>query len=387
MLSQNTTYIPRLDHLRFFAAIWIFFYHVYLNTYPDPAYQSLSYLAHWQPDGFFWPLVLHGHGAVGFFIVLSGFTFSLITVGKKIDVGNFLRNRFLRIYPLYIFWIFLLFYAVKKNNTADLWVALFPFMDLKHNTMAQDFSTLWSTVIEVQIYLIFPFLKRFYEEKGPIFYGGLILLLIILRSLIYMTYGSTTNLAYWTLFGRLDQFLIGFLAGVFYQYLMDKEMAVGEHSGRENLECRDENASQFCWYALPIALVLCAVSFKIFNIYGGGDVFSEELNSKIWIIWPPIEAFVFAVFIMAYLVFPPWFPAFFEKTVAKLGELSFSIYVVQFLVLLALRSHYMVILTGNPSLDIFVNWLLIMLPCCLGLSWLTYQLIEKPFLNLRKKYV
>jgi len=87
MLSYNTEYYPRLDHLRFFAAMIVVIGH------------SLSL-----------PFNI-GHSGVTLFFVLSGFIFTLITNGgeKKIDYKKFIYNRILRIYPLFIFLSFCFF--------------------------------------------------------------------------------------------------------------------------------------------------------------------------------------------------------------------------------------------------------------------------------------
>lgn len=367
MRSANTAYVPRIDHLRFLAAAWVLLYHTVISFHPDTTWTTLATLATLKPEGFGLPILLHGHMGVGLFIVLSGMTFALITHGRELVFTQFFYNRLLRIYPLYLFWIFLIFNLHPQNRTQDLFLALFPFLDLKHSDMIQSLSTLWSVVIEMQIYLLFPFLKRFYDERRHYAYG-IIGLFLVIRLLVYFGQGSTTNLAYWTIFGRLDQFMIGFALGNLY---VDGVFNRFRH-----------------WSVLPICLILLVGVIKVFNLLGGGDVFTGTLKEPLWIIWPALEGTAFAVVIIAYMASEIKFPSWLDRALSRLGELSYSLYVVQFLVIVAVtpfRTHFMI--EGYPIFSLILTWGGLVLPVSLAVSWITYTFIERPFLGLRHIYV
>lgn len=51
-------------------------------------------------------MIKEGYGGVSLFMVLSGFILTTICFGKEIDYRSFVFNRFLRIYPLYILFVF-----------------------------------------------------------------------------------------------------------------------------------------------------------------------------------------------------------------------------------------------------------------------------------------
>lgn len=363
---MNLAYVPRIDHLRFLAAAWVLLYHTTISFHPDPTWTTLATLSTLKPDGFGLPLILHGHMGVGLFIVLSGVTFALISHGRKIIYSQFIYNRLLRIYPLYLFWIFLIFNLHSENNTRDLFLALFPFLDLRHSDMIQSLSTLWSVVIEMQIYLLFPFLKIFYDNKKH-YALGIVGLLLIIRLMVFLSQGSTTNLAYWTIFGRLDQFMIGFVVGNMY---VEGKFKFLKH-----------------WSVLPISLGLFVLIIKGFNLFGGGDVFTGELKEPLWIFWPAIEGVIFASLIIIYMSSSLNLPQWLDKTLSRLGELSYSLYVIQFLVLVALapyRHHFMI--ADHPILSMIFTWVAFVLPVSLGVSWFTYTFIERPFLGLRHVY-
>jgi peptidoglycan/LPS O-acetylase OafA/YrhL len=80
MKSKNVAYIPRLDHLRFFAATIVFYFHM-----------SHYFWLGWKPasDNAWAGIITEGHTGVGLFFTLSGFLFMLIALGThKIDYKN-----------------------------------------------------------------------------------------------------------------------------------------------------------------------------------------------------------------------------------------------------------------------------------------------------------
>ena len=101
MKSMNFPYNPQIDQLRFIAAILVFSFHFQLEV------QGLGGNS---LQGAWWGLITQGHTGVGLFFTLSGFLFMQIAFNSKgIEFSPFIRNRFLRIFPLFftIFWILL----------------------------------------------------------------------------------------------------------------------------------------------------------------------------------------------------------------------------------------------------------------------------------------
>jgi peptidoglycan/LPS O-acetylase OafA/YrhL len=47
-------------------------------------------------------LITEGHTAVGLFMVLSRFVLARATIGSEVDYWKFIKNRMLRIYPLFV---------------------------------------------------------------------------------------------------------------------------------------------------------------------------------------------------------------------------------------------------------------------------------------------
>ncbi|NYT60616.1 hypothetical protein H0A65_17000 [Alcaligenaceae bacterium] len=72
-----------------------------------------------------------GHTGVALFMVMSGFIFTVIAYGKDLDYAGFLRNRFIRIYPLYLFGVLMSVYMSRDTYVfTDVLGALLPFLNL-----------------------------------------------------------------------------------------------------------------------------------------------------------------------------------------------------------------------------------------------------------------
>lgn len=109
MQSRNVAYLEKLDHLRFYAATLVLLYHTNVDVWPITA----------QP-WFKIPLIEHGHTGVPLFMVISGMILTIIANDKEIDTGRFYWNRFLRIYPLYVFIVSLGYFASPSQTHASI---------------------------------------------------------------------------------------------------------------------------------------------------------------------------------------------------------------------------------------------------------------------------
>jgi uncharacterized membrane protein len=118
MQSRNLQYLPAVDHLRALAALLLILYHgQQLITADASVRRGLP-----RPDWLFTAnplsaLIIEGHTAVGLFMVLSGFIFTYGARGRDIAYWPFLKNRLLRIYPLYLFLIVVEIYALPRTFT------------------------------------------------------------------------------------------------------------------------------------------------------------------------------------------------------------------------------------------------------------------------------
>jgi peptidoglycan/LPS O-acetylase OafA/YrhL len=114
-------YRPELDALRFFAFLYVFISHAF-SLAPDH-YISAGLSA----EAALWlaRAVAVGGFGVGLFFVLSSYLITELLIREynrtgKLDVRSFYIRRALRIWPLYFFFLILVYLAIPQNSTYAL---------------------------------------------------------------------------------------------------------------------------------------------------------------------------------------------------------------------------------------------------------------------------
>ena len=314
-------------------------------------------------------------------MTLSGFLFARISEGKNIDYKGFLLNRVLRIYPLFTCVLLLAVYLEPARN--GILAFLSSMLCLHNGSSAVMHPTmtphLWSIAVEFQFYLLFPLLLKFKRLRGMNYLFLLIGLAIACRALVYVATHDARTLAYMTLFGRIDQFLIGMILGFAYPRLAN-------------------------YVKHPALLVLAGVAttaaLSFFHAKGG---FFNTGNGSIWIVWTTIEAILWGSVILTYCASSMRIAPAFSKSLSFLGTLSFSLYVnhyflanmipgkvIPFFEKLASGHGFLAeALKSILALDYWACVLLtpaLVLPATILVSLVTYYAIEKPFMDMRVKY-
>lgn len=104
MKSFNIKYIQEVDILRAFAASLIVMYHGFQLFSNDLLTLNNRPTNDWiYTNNPIYALLIEGHTAVSLFMVLSGFILAYRSIDKEVDYYTFIKNRFLRIYPLFLF--------------------------------------------------------------------------------------------------------------------------------------------------------------------------------------------------------------------------------------------------------------------------------------------
>lgn len=375
MQTTQHAYLSRLDHLRFFAAALVVLFHYFHTKVGD--LRSGNPLV---------SLVDEGHTGIALFMVISGFIFTVIAGDRHIHYGGFIKNRLLRIYPLFIFAVFLQLFISTYNDQRNygflqLLGWLMPF---RSDTvpLTSYFVQLWTIWVEFQFYLIFPFLLAFSRRHGTRYLWGWLGLLILVRALVFAASGSVRFVAYETIFGRLDQFIIGMLLA---------------HQWRQHTTTPDDRAGQGAAAEQaprlsPLWLVLAGLAVLLGLHAFSRKVGFSELASPLWIIWPGLEAALWAAFVWVYLCVrwpgPQALRQRIDRSLAALGAISFSIYVMHNLVIAAYNARLPALTTGKgPVADALATGALVIVPAVLAVSVVTYHLIERPFLALRGNYL
>ena len=350
MKSSSGQYFQSLDHIRALAIFSVFVWH--FNHF------NLGHLAY--PLIFPLSFLTEGHTGVAIFMTLSGYLFAKLLTGRKIIYASFLWNRFLRLAPL-------LFLALSIIPIESLFrgTTLAPgyFKGILNGALLPTLPNGgWSITVEAHFYVILPLLL-FVSKR---FKFGLIAFLIIpllVRYILYSSLGEVQSFAFWTIIGRIDQFVLGILA------FQNRKFFAGRN-----------------YLALSIAL-----SFLIFwwhfDSNGGFYKFlSDPSPLPVWIFLPTVEGFAYAALIA-------WYDNSFQQSssrvsgfIALIGTYSYSIYLFHYFIVFKLPP-----LINRYLFDLSDPYLLILMsvPCFLlmiPISYLSYRFIEEPILRYRIKY-
>lgn len=366
-ISKNRSYIAPLDELRAFAATLIVLYHGFQLISAKLLFNGSFTVEQWIfTHNPFFALILEGHTAVGLFITLSGFVLTVGVVGQSVDYRSFIINRVLRIYPLYLVCLFVGISTTPGAVTLEkLVVTVLPLANMPNSLSNMPFTAMfWTVAVEFQIYLIFPFLLAISTRKGNSGIVGLVALALVFRLMALGLNGDVHYLSYWTIAGRIDQFLIGMIAA--------------------HLFVKSRQQSSVISVAAAAAAAVAAIF--IYHRAGGWPL-------KAWwkVLWPTIEATVWAAVIVSVAGFRLGLTTRVRRVLQAIGRTSYSIYLLHFAVvsIVVTQGWFLRPFSGSGGSDYFnalVTALLVVIPMTLALSAVTYWAIERPFLDMRRRY-
>ncbi len=358
MKSLNIPYNPRIDQLRWLAATIVFLFHFHMEWAGNGGGRLES---KW------FGLITEGHTGVGLFFTLSGFLFMQIALHQKqIVYGDFMRNRFLRIFPLF-FTIFMVATSIGRDKflPADILYLFSTNLGLAPTSGSVITGAAWCISLEFLFYAIFPFLARFAMERGPRYLLSLIGLMLFFKVAAYTVNANSTLMYFSTFVGRFDQFLIGMLAAMLYaQY----RVALHRNSG----------------YLVAIATVLVVCNAAL---QASVAPFNTVPHSLFWMVWSLLESFGWACFIVAWVSFDRKLPAVLDTVLNHGGKISFSFYLLHMAVLHVLAQYivHAQAFTAYPLANAAIAFVL-----AYGATWalstLSYWTIEEPFLRMRRGY-
>ncbi|MBR8503369.1 acyltransferase family protein [Enterobacter asburiae] len=356
MKSKNINYMPRVDHLRLYAALLVILVHSYMAAGGGSS------------ENFFMFPIMYGSTGVTLFLVLSGFLFTLISDfgNKEIKYSKFITNRILRVFPLLILVSFTSVAVMRGSVTVNDFLSTFLFSNLTSTPLSKFFGPTWTIAVELQFYLIFPFIIAFVRNSGVKYLFGLIAFWLVWRALIVFQVNPDgvavdNSFYYLTIIGRLDQFLVGMLAAFAYRIIGD--------------------ALKNPLYLVGSSIfILCTLYYMpVLGIWYTPLPLRSILQT-----W---EAIAWAALIVSYLKCSFSFLPRTSYILSKLGELSYSAYITHGLVLYVIeRNNWWISLSSNPNLNAILNGLLVVFPPVMIVSWLSFSFVEKPFLTLRRSY-
>lgn len=354
MRSSSGQHYVVLDQLRgiaaFLVVMWHFLHSANGSASPVPYDGPTPILA----------FVDEGHVGVALFMTLSGYLFAKLCHGKDIAYPAFLANRMLRLFPL----LFGTFALIAVLSVFKVGTAL-PFLA----TVVKGFALPlwpnggWSVAIELQFYLLFPLLLWF-SRRSRAYLLGFVCIAILVRANIFHFTGSVQSAAYFTIAGRIDQFLFGIMA----------------FAWRDRL-------ARVPWLLGGAALGFAAFYYW-FDLMGGFRDFNGmgyPSRSPIWIVLPTIEGLALGLIVaLCDAKFPTGLPL--PRIVGAAGVYSYSIYLLHFWFVDSVAAYLdRVVGIGDfyPALGAGIVFFVAMI----GIGRISYRCIEQPFLRYRLNYI
>ena len=348
--------LEKLDHLRFVACLMVMIWHFSHAFVPATVVPSWTWLS----------LIEEGHTGVSLFCVISGFIFGWLYYGRSIVLRQFARNRALRILPIFLLWLALAYVTSTWEPAAFMVIV---FTTLARYQLPSYAGPGWSILVEMQFYALFPFLISFAARYGMRYLLGLLCFFVSLRFFVWADRGYVQDIAYWTLFGRIDQFLCGMLGGI---------------AVRQPL--LHERCKQAAPWMVTIGLSVLAGVYAHFNQHGGWQAYGNDYPSRsfLWVVLPAIEGTCYATVAVGYVTLARGLPGrHVAGALSYLGRISYSLYACHGAVLLTVIKNTPNSLrpaSWETSLALFFG---VGLPAVVLFGTASYFLIERPFLEMR----
>ncbi len=348
--NNNNRYISYLDGLRGYAIFFVLLGHFNLVK-----------------------ITLAQVGVTIFFFI-SGFLITKLliyeyTKGQTIGLREFYIRRVLRLYPALLFMllcyctVLLVFgYRIIGN---DILAGLFYYTnyyltyfhpvlpDAKYLLVSE---VLWSLSVEEHFYLLFPLLFLWLLPRGKLFIKVLVLLLaafLVVRILtVAYASGNTFFINYYTTHCRADSILYGCVAALLVFHYQSKWYVRVLQSGS-------------CFY---IGLVVLVASVLFRNVFFQ-KTFVYSLEGVGLFLMIPSISFARLNGIMHKIID--------NKISVYIGKLSYSLYLCHWV---AMQLGILYFPKSSPG------WFAVVVPTTVILALVSFYLVEKPFLALRKKF-
>lgn len=353
--KPRLTHIRELDGIRGIAALAVFFHHVCFTSIQPQ---------HWGPSirGLY-HLSTYGYTGVDLFFVLSGFLITSLLIQDRSSTAyyrNFYWKRALRILPLYILCLIAVFLFVPNSHGYVLLAALFivNFAQVLHVPAIGPF---WTLAIEEQFYLLWPTVVRRRSVAQLTRWSiGIGLSAVILRLIA----ASIGHFNYDITFLHCDGLAVGAFVACRYS--------------RRNDQNPSARMIPTWWIASAFAagIVLFAIRFLPYSNKRELAFLAAATQTGISLLAGSIIAFVIVHTGAGYLAI------FRSRLFTFFGLISYAFYLIHLYVLMAYEHLCGPLAPGNMG-AYFIRFFAV-LAISVALSLLTYYLIERPALSLRK---
>ncbi|MCG8313829.1 MAG: acyltransferase [Pseudomonadales bacterium] len=383
------------------SILWIMVFHVFFLLGAHLGKEQYIAMLREAPAYMYW--IWNADKAVDAFFMISGFLiagllFQERDTNSRIRFKRFYWWRFLRLTPVYLFAI-VLFYLTTEHNRDNLWANLFYINNfLPFDQMAMEWT--WSLAVEEQFYIIFPLFLSLALIRGQQTIFWLILLLIASCLIRFMVAFSNSDLwnasfseildpkglmneymdsLYVNLYTRFGPFVAGILLAYLNLYHKTQMLKVVVSPFGKALTF------------LAIAMVLFLSFAPVFH----PDVYWPQWFVQLYMVF---NRTLFGL-ALAWMALIALYSLGIGKWISKLlasrfwypfAQLSYSMYLFHVAAIVMVLFNVQVnmdargLVFAELSFWQLLSLMLVVTPITLLIAILTYLLIERPFMNLRR---
>lgn len=350
------------DFFRFFA-----FFKVFLLHLPIVAFPFLNFIK------------AGGEIGVYFFFVLSGFLITYIILHEKKETGtlnfkNFMSRRILRIWPLFYLMILFAFLTPKILSLLNLssssegyepnWLVSMLFLENYKMIFTDSFPNvsplrvMWTLCIEEHFYLIWGIALYFTKLKNVRFLIIVAIIIAIISRIIFYL----NNLSFHDILTNFDYFAFGAIPALL---LIDKE--------RKTIDFINKIPSFYktAFVILTIIYVILSPNYNFpFKILIEPTIFGLLFSSLIFLILPENSNFKIS-----------------DKNIfSQLGIFTYGLYLTHTIIINLFLRIFEKLNFSIDKIGYAVLFGVLTLGFTIFTSYLSYKLIENPFLKLKKYF-
>ena len=375
---QRSDRADAADFLRVFCVGFIGWYHIWQQSWLNPDLHIGRLVFR------FYPLVSCGYMFVDLMLLLSGFLLMLgFLNGRDRRPSDFYRSRAARILPSYWLGIaVMLFAALWPQNlyasSSELWGDLLPHLTFTHNFFYGSYlftklnGVLWTLAVEVQFYLLFPWLARAFEKKPILTYLAMTVFSLLVRLRLCL-WDQDVSLYFNRLGAMLDVYANGMMAAVLYLRLDKKPERVWR-----------------AWLSTALTVFSCIGIYCILNRQMYADGMTALRRGQMT--WRFLLSLLGGSFLVCGSRSIRLMRSLFSNRLTRfLSGLSFNFYIWHQFLALQLKKWHIPPYTGDaPNMEGQMPWqrrytALCFLAALLTAVLVTY-LVEKPCARLIKKH-
>lgn len=371
--NGGSSELPALTGLRGFAAIAVLLFHVW-GLAGEPALEMPGIPA--LKGG---TLLSFGGVGVDLFFCLSAFLLVLpyarwrYGTGSRPLTGRYLMRRVLRIYPAYLFQLSILLVAALFGyghlpSVEGLVAHVFLWFNMGWNWVAPMVGVWFTLPIEFSFYLLLPLMAPLIDRRRwPWLLLGALVISVSFRFFMHLAYLDESTairvIAIERLPGRIEQFVIGMLAGTAF-------VVAGLRGWRPR------SPDRWFWLGLAGVFVVCAALNQVVERYWAGH--------PLLFVWHAL----FSAAIVPVLLASGWnaksaLLLLANRPLRYLGDISFGVYLWHMPIVLLLLPK---LPEDWSPLSRFWVLLALVLPTTLLVAHFSYRFIELPFLRRKPKH-